>query len=132
MSVGGARKLSKRRFDNIGLNDLILLPEGLNDATLSHLRRYACDMFKVMTEIRRILKPMGRVVLAIGSSNIRGRAIDSPGLIRSIGQFLGLRQVKCIERELPNNRRYLPPPTLEVHQALQKRMRSETVLTLEK
>lgn len=128
LSVGRARKLSERSFINIGLNDLIL-PEGLDNVTLSHLRRYLSDMLKVMAEIHRILKPMGRVVLAVGSSNIRGRVIDNPGLIRSIGQCLGLRQVKCVERKLPDNRRYLPPPTLEAHQALQKRMRSEIVLT---
>ena len=89
-------------------------------------------MFSVISEIHRILKPMGRAVLAIGSSNIRGHVIDSPGLIGEISEFLDLRWVKSVERTIPSNRRYLPPPTLEVHQSLKKRMRSETVLTLVK
>lgn len=130
-SVGRERKLSELKFRNSGLNNS-LLPEGLDDGTLSHFRQYILDMNKVMSEILRILKPNGQAVLVIGRSRINGREIDNPGLIRSIGEFLGLQQVKCGERAIPDNRRYLPPPNLNVHKALQKRMRVETVLTLEK
>ncbi len=129
--LGGKRGLSERQFNNIGLGDA-LLPDGLDGPTLSHLRRYVYDMVKVMTELHRILKPTGRIVLVVGSSHIRGREFDNPGLIRAIGESLGLRQVKRVERDIPKNRRYLPPPTSKVHEALQKRMRVETVLTLEK
>ena len=85
-----------------------------------------------MGEIYRILKPAGRAVLVVASSNIRGQTIDNPGLMRSVGELMGLRQVKCVEREIPSNRRYLPPPTSSVDEALRRRMRVETVLTLEK
>ena len=131
LNVGRQRGLRERRFNSVGLGGLTL-PEGLDDLTLSHLRRYVYDMSKVMREICRIVKPTGRVVLVIGSSNIRGQTIDSPGLMKWIGQSVGLRQINSVEREIPNNRRYLPPPTLTVHEALRRRMRSETVLTFEK
>lgn len=36
------------------------------------------------------------------------------------------------ERELPPNRRYLPPPHASEHSDLKKRMRTETVLTFSK
>ena len=130
-SVGRERKLSDLKFKKSGLSNS-LLPEGLDDSTLSHFRQYIVDMTKVMREIFRILKPKGQAVLVVGRSKISGQEIDNPGLIRSISEFLGLRQVKCGEREIPDNRRYLPPPNLNVHKALQKRMRVETVLTLEK
>ena len=131
LSVGREKRLSERWYNNIGLSDIIL-PHGLDDTRRSHLRRYVLDMFRVMSEIFRILKPMGQAVLVVGGSNIGGQEVDNPGLIRSIGQSIGLRQVNCVEREIPSNRRYLPPPTLKVHKSLQKRMRVETVLTLEK
>ena len=130
-SVGREKGLSERRFRSIGLRDEVV-PNDLDDVTQSRLRRYALDMAEVMNEISRILKPTGRVVLVVGSSNIRGHQIDNPGLIRSIGQFLGLRQVTCVERDIPDNRRYLPPPDSTVQKSLQKRMRTESVLTLEK
>ena len=131
LTLGRARQLSEQRFIDVGLNGLDL-PDGPDDVTLSHLRRYLSDMFSVVVEIHRILKPMGRAVLVVGSSNIRGQVIDSPALISAICEYSGLREVKSVERDIPSNRRYLPPPTLEVHEALKKRMRSETVLTLEK
>ena len=133
-SVGSERGLSQRRFDSIAMDILenVGFPENLDSATQSHLRRYILDMTKVMGEISRILKRRGRGVLVVASSNIRGQSIDNVKIVRSIGKCLGLQQVKCTEREIPSNRRYLPPPTLAVQESLQKRMRSESVLTLEK
>ena len=128
-SVGKERKLSKRRFTNAGLDD-VPLPTGLDDKTESHLRYYVYDMAKVMTEIIRVLKPSGRAVLVVASSNIRGITVDNPGIIRAIGQSIGMRQVDCRRRTIPDNRRYLPPPTATVQEALRKRMRTECVLTL--
>ena len=131
LNVGSEKGLGERIFNNAGLSS-IGLPNDLDDVTQSRLRRYVFDMAKVLGEIHRILKPTGRVVLVVASSNTHGRLIDNPGLFRSIGQLLGLRQVKYVEREIPNNRRYLPPPTSTVQESLRKRMRAESVLTLEK
>ena len=133
-SVGSERGLSQRRFNNIAMDILenVGIPENLDRATQSHLRRYILDMTEVMGEIARILKRNGRGVLVVASSNIRGQSIDNAKIVRSIGKYLGLQQVKCTEREIPSNRRYLPPPTSMVQESLQKRMRSESILTLEK
>ena len=130
-SVGREKGLSERRLKGIGIRDIVL-PSNLDDVTQSRLRRYVFDMAEVMSEISRILKPTGRVVLVVANSNIRGNQIDNPGLIRSIGQFLGLSQVDCVERSIPNSRRYLPPPDSTAHASLQKRMRTESILTLER
>ncbi len=130
-AVGKENALSERAFKNIGLSTSFL-PSDLDNVTLSHVRRYAFDMVKVIAEIARILKPSGRAVLVVASSRIRGKTIDNPQLIASIANYLGLRQIECVEREIPTNRRYLPPPTSTIQESLKKRMRTESILTFEK
>ena len=130
-SIGREKALSERRFNNIGLNNDDF-PDDLDDLTKSRLRTYVFDMTKVIQEVLRVLRPKGRLVLVVASSNIRGQRVNNPGLIRSIGQHLGLREINSVEREIPTNRRYLPPPTSTHEESLRKRMRTETVLTFEK
>ena len=129
--VGSEQGLSFRRLNNVGLNGAVI-PDGVDSATQSRLRRYAFDMTRVMSEIHRILRPGGRAVLVVASSNIHGHKIDNPALIESIGEFLGLRSINYVEREIPNSRRYLPPPSATTQESLIKRMRTESVLTFEK
>lgn len=132
-SVGSEKGVSRRRFDHLSKNllDGLDLPTDLDESTGAHLRRYIMDMTKVIGEISRILKPRGLGVLVVANSNIRGQTVDNFGIIRAIARNLGLREVNCIEREIPSIRRYLPPPTATAQESLQKRMRFETVLTLE-
>ena len=132
-SVGSEKGVSRRRFDHLSKNllDGLDLPTDLDESTGAHLRRYIMDMTKVIGEISRILKPRGLGVLVVANSNIRGQTVDNSGIIRAIARNLGLREVNCIEREIPSIRRYLPPPTATAQESLQKRMRFETVLTLE-
>ena len=108
-AVGSEKGLTERKFSHIGLENSVL-PQGLDEVAQSLLRKYVFDIVKVMQEIHRIVKPDGRIVLAIASSNIHGQKVDNPALIGSIAQFVGLSVVKCVEREIAPNRRYLPPP----------------------
>ena len=129
-SVGSEQGIGEERLRGMGLTNLI--PSDLERATQARLRRYVLDMAKIIGEIRRILKPNARAVMVVASSNIRGREIDSPGLIACIGELFGLQQVSCVQREIPSNRRYLPPPSSTMQESLGKRMRTESVLTFEK
>ena len=131
LGVGSEQGLSERKLNNVGLSNAAI-PNDIDLVTQSRLRKYAFDMTKIMREIRRILRPNGRATIVVASSNIRGRRIDNPELIRSIGELLGLHQVKHVEREIPSNRRYLPPPSSTIQESLRKRMRTESVLTFEK
>ena len=132
-SVGSEKGVSQRRFDHLSKNllDDFDFPTDLDESTGAHFRRYIMDMTKVIGEISRILKPRGLGVLVVANSNIHGQTVDNAGIIKAIARNLGLREVNCIEREIPSIRRYLPPPTATAQESLQKRMRFESILTLE-
>lgn len=93
------------------------------------IRRYAVDMRAVLEQARRAVKPTGRVVLVLGNSFIRGTKVDNAGLIEALAIGSGFRVVDRRTREIPARRRYLPPPG-DGKNALDTRMRTETVLTL--
>ena len=133
-SIGSEKGLSQRRFGNLdkGILKGISFPEDLDAKTSSYLRRYISDMTTVIGEIARILRPKGRGVLVVSNSNIRGQSVDNAEMVRAIGKFVGLCELECTEREIPGTRRYLPPPSSVAEGSLQKRMRFESVLTLEK
>ena len=95
------------------------------------LVRYVGDMNEVMGEIARVLAPNGRCILVIGDCTMRGVFVKNSRMLRKLGRLHGLRTVSTKARQLPANRRYLPPPSS--HQAglrLQRRMREEIVLTM--
>ncbi len=94
------------------------------------LDRYIHDMSKALTEISRVLRPNGRLVLVIGDSMIRGTFIKNSDALSFLAEQLGLCLENRTNRELPPNRRYLPPPAMKGSGSkLQARMRSEAVLT---
>lgn len=95
------------------------------------LARYIRDMDRVIREIGRVLVRGGRCVLVIGDCTMRGVFIRNSEALIKIGEQHGLSTHTVNVRELPPNRRYLPPPS-SVHagEHLQSRMREEVVLTL--
>ena len=133
-SLGSERKL---RIQKLSVQDAEILDKALpanelGRATRSQVLRYMIGLRKVVAEISRILQPNALAVMVIANSSIRGNTLDSSMMIRSISESVGLKQVRCIEREIPGNRRYLPPPDATLQESLQKRMRMESVLTLQK
>jgi hypothetical protein len=95
------------------------------------LAHYIRDMDLVIHEIRRVLVRGGRCVLVIGDCTIRGVFIKNSKALIKIGEKHGLSIRKVKVRELPPNRRYLPPPSLvRPSEHLGSRMREEIVLTL--
>ncbi len=97
------------------------------------LARYVGDMNSVVQEIGRVLVPGGRCVLVIGDCTMRGVFIRNSEVLKCLGQQAGLMPVSRVARELPANRRYLPPPCArQAGKMLNGRMRQEIVLTLQK
>jgi DNA modification methylase len=92
-------------------------------------RRYLLDIFAVVSETHRVLKSGGKAVFVVGNSRIRGVFIENALAITAIAARSGLALVAGYERDLPSNRRYLPPPTAPKASHLSRRMRTESVLS---
>lgn len=95
--------------------------------------QYVIDMDLVCSEIARVLKPGGKVIYVIGDCTTKGVFISNSKAIRYLSEHHGLDLVEREERLLPENRRYLPPPTNDnAGKQLQSRMRKEIILTMQK
>ena len=114
------------------LSTLNLQP-GLPGRYESILARYIDDMRLLVSENARVLRDAGKAVYVIGDNTIRGTVIRNSLIMEEVAGIAGLRLVSKSSRELPANRRYLPPPSAQSDtQSLSKRMRREVVLTFEK
>ena len=96
------------------------------------LMRYIDDMRRVVSETARVLSDGGQAVYVIGENTIRGTFIQNSLIIKELARIVGLKCTNRHSRELPPNRRYLPPPIHTKHDLLNGRMRHEVVLTLKK
>lgn len=95
------------------------------------LIRYVDDMRKVIRETARVLVDGGKAVYVVGENTIRGTFISNSRIVEELANDVGLRCKNRRSRELPANRRYLPPPSGRTT-ALDGRMRQEVMLTLAK
>ncbi len=114
------------------LSDLELQPKlfGRQEAMLM---RYIHDMRRVVTETSRVLTNRGKAIYVIGENTVRGTFIQNAKIMESVMNKAGLTCIQRWSRELPENRRYLPPPSKQAKSAaLSSRMRREVVLTFQK
>ena len=92
------------------------------------LRRYITDLERVLGEISRVLDTDGKVIFVVADATMSGSLINVSELLGRVAARHGLQCTDRLVRELPRNRRYLPPPS-DGTGALDKRMRSESCLT---
>ncbi|MDE0265766.1 MAG: hypothetical protein OXI27_08770 [Thaumarchaeota archaeon] len=95
------------------------------------LARYVDDMRRVICEIARVLVDGGKATYVIGENTVHGTFIPNSRIVEEVASDIGLRCEDRRSRELPTNRRYLPPPSGQAT-ALDGRMRREVMLTLAK
>ena len=88
------------------------------------VERYAEDLYRMISEIARVLRPRGTATLVVGNSCLRGTFIDNASGVGEAARMVGLRPAGVCERELPDSRRYLPVMK-DGH--LGRRMRTETI-----
>ena len=86
--------------------------------------RYAEDLYRMISEIARVLRPGGTATLVVGNSCLKGAFINNARGVAEAARMVGLRPAGLYERELPDSKRYLPI-TKEGH--LGRRMRTETI-----
>ena len=95
------------------------------------LAQYILDMHKVIGEVSRVLRSNGRAVLIVGNSTLRGVFIRNSTAITHIARLHGFLVQSVRRRSLPENRRYLPPPSSKRSGSqLAARMTEEVVIRL--
>jgi DNA modification methylase len=82
------------------VNDL-----SLEDKSLAgNVANYFVDTQKAFTEIKRILKPQGKVCLILGNTNLCGVNILNAEVAAEQMIYLGFKKHKYIKREVPNKK----------------------------
>lgn len=130
ISVGAERALKKEE-SAIDVSSFVSRKDG-SSFVRRHwgwIRRYARDMDRVLRRLSEVVASGGRVVLVVGNSFIRGAEVDNAALIESLALGAELELVDRRSRTIPARHRYLPPPTAGQDGALDRRMRTETVLS---
>ena len=103
--------------------------DALPDNLKRILSRYISDMSAIASEIARLLKSGKQSIVVVGDSTLKGVAVNTGKIVTSCFEGQGLRLHSEVVRDIPNDRRYLPPPTASGTGTLDKRMRSESILT---
>ena len=97
------------------------------------LARYINDMQRAVGETSRVLSANRKAVYVVGENTIRGTFVRNAMIVEAIANSTGLRCTARRSRELPANRRYLPPPSNQSDMAkLDNRLRREVILTFQK
>lgn len=103
--------------------------EKLDHRHRNMMQKYIVDMNNVIAECRRVMKKDGKAIFVIGDSVIEGVFIRNSEAIIKLAEKNGLVLSSKITRSLPENKRYLPPPTSDgVGHNLRNRMRKEVIL----
>jgi len=92
------------------------------------VERYRTDIYRLMIEMRRVVKPGGQVLVVVGNSNIAGVPVSNADINHASATQVGFTLINRFDRALPPQSRYLPTPKGD-STALGRRMRTETVLT---
>ncbi|WP_093627645.1 hypothetical protein [Streptomyces sp. 3213.3] len=93
--------------------------------------RYLADLIVLYGEQARCLRHAGEAVTVIGNCSINGVFMRNDEAAVVAAELSGLRLIERRERELPENRRYLPPPKT-AQGSMNRRMRTETILKFER
>jgi len=96
------------------------------------LIRYIEDICRAMREVERVLVPGGKAFYVVGENTIRGTFVPNARIVTQIAKLCRLRFKKRSVRNLPANRRYLPPPVRGKTASMDSRMRREVVLSFVK
>jgi tRNA G10 N-methylase Trm11 len=94
--------------------------------------RYALDIDNIFKESSRVLKKNRNATFVIGNSSLKGVYIQNTKIAVEAAKYHGLKLLDCKEREIPHNKRYLPPPDKSKTSTLNARMKTESVLTFQK
>lgn len=122
------------RFETIALkamrvNNVAQVPASV----INPVKKYALNMAAVVKEIARVLTPGGKAVFVVGNPTMKGLTVDTSLIFKELASLNKLAFTGESTRALPENRRYLPPPSyVPKDSSLSKRLSEETILTFVK
>jgi DNA modification methylase len=91
--------------------------------------KYANDSQLVLKEMKRVLKPKGRLVVVLADSVVRGIEVKSSEIYAKQATRVGFNLISREVREIPHDKRYLPINSK--NKSIAGRMRSEIVQVFE-
>jgi DNA modification methylase len=132
----GAESSLQEALDADWVNALIRqlkLTPALSQRDYGLLARYVWDMSQALSETSRVLRQGGRAVYVVGDCRTRGTYIRNSTIVRAVAERNGLSFISRQSRQLPANRRYMPPPKQTVNSDMMDgRMRREIVMAFKK
>lgn len=121
---GGSVNLSS--FDT--LNKVLPSLRETSDTQAKLTEKYFIDMYRVVVEIRRVLKPRKHAIIVVCPSHIRKVEIPTHKILMEIGSSVGLAPKRCYTRTIDAGRRVLP----FAKESFGNRMSTEYVLVFQK
>jgi SAM-dependent methyltransferase len=130
-SIGSERALNGATSEHVRDAVEEVVAQAANPKTLptGMIKRYALDVSGFVTQLRRVLRADGRLVLVVGNSTIRGNYIRNDLIVQHAAERAGFLLEERHEREIPESSRYLAINSSDPS-AIGKRMRSEVVITM--
>lgn len=125
----GSETALRRRFPPPAHLHAQFASDALPDNLKRILSLYISDMSAIASEIARVLKSGKQSIVVVGDSTLRGVTVNTAKIVTSCFEAQGLTLLSEVLRDIPNDRRYLPPPVAAGTGSLDKRMRRESVLT---
>lgn len=105
----------------------------LNKSKGRKLSKYYLDMYMVIKEMYRVLKPNKHAVLVVASSIMEGMDILTHECIIELAEIIGFELSNVRVREIDRNKRMLPVSTnVKVESQIESRMHSEFIIDLKK
>lgn len=111
-----------------GIHSLRILPQRKQNM----IYRYALDIYQILQESVRVLEKNGKATFVVGNSCMNEIFVENTLIVRNSCQMVGLKLTNQKEREIPQNKRYLPPPSYENISSFKSRMRTEAVMSFTK
>lgn len=130
-SIGSERSLPTSMRDTVGHLVEMSTDAGLDRSNLPMgvIARYCHDIATFSAQLSSKVKKGGTSVLVVGNSMLKGKFVRNDLMVQRAFESTGFECVSRQERELPENKRYLPIST-KSSSPIGKRMRTEVILTL--